>query len=564
MATDARHKSRVLLEGPDRAPARAMMKAVGFTDEDLARPQIGVAHSWIGTMPCNWNHRKLAEKVMQGIRAAGGTPIEVNTISITDGITMGTEGMKGSLISREVVADSVELVARSHMFDGLVTISGCDKTIPAMIMVLGRLDIPGLMLYCGSIMFGRCAGTQGSFANRNLTIQDVFEALGAYNAGKISLEEFKDVEDHACPGAGACGGQFTANTMATAYEMLGMSPMGWNGIPATDPRKEEVAFESGKLVMQLVRKGITPRSLVTRRSFENAIIGVLATGGSTNAVLHLPATAKDFGLKLSIDDFDRLSKKTPVIADLKPWGTYTAPEMHEAGGMAVVGKRLVEAGLIHGGEKTVTGRTIGEEIAAATEPPGQEVIKPLKQALKPTGGIVILRGNLAPGGCVIKLSGQSKSEHRGPARVFEREEGAFKAVKEGKIKPNDVIVIRYEGPKGGPGMREMLHVTGALQGAGLGDTVALMTDGRFSGASHGFVMAHIVPEAAERGPIAAVKSGDMIHIDVKKRRVDVEISGAEMKKRLAKWKAPKPRYTSGVFHKYAITVSNASEGAVTG
>ena len=564
MATDARHKSRVLLEGPDRAPARAMMKAVGFTDEDLARPQIGVAHSWIGTMPCNWNHRKLAEKVMQGIRAAGGTPIEVNTISITDGITMGTEGMKGSLISREVVADSVELVARSHMFDGLVTISGCDKTIPAMIMVLGRLDIPGLMLYCGSIMFGRCAGTQGLFANRNLTIQDVFEALGAYNAGKISLEEVKDVEDHACPGAGACGGQFTANTMATAYEMLGMSPMGWNGIPATDPRKEEVAFESGKLVMQLVRKGITPRSLVTRRSFENAIIGVLATGGSTNAVLHLPATAKDFGLKLSIDDFDRLSKKTPVVADLKPWGTYTAPEMHEAGGMAVVGKRLVEAGLIHGGEKTVTGRTIGEEIAAATEPPGQEVIKPLKQALKPTGGIVILRGNLAPGGCVIKLSGQSKSEHRGPARVFEREEGAFKAVKEGKIKPNDVIVIRYEGPKGGPGMREMLHVTGALQGAGLGDTVALMTDGRFSGASHGFVMAHIVPEAAERGPIAAVKSGDMIHIDVKKRRVDVEISGAEMKKRLAKWKAPKPRYTSGVFHKYAITVSNASEGAVTG
>jgi len=564
MATDARHKSRVLLEGPDRAPARAMMKAVGFTDEDLARPQIGVAHSWIGTMPCNWNHRKLAEKVMQGIRAAGGTPIEVNTISITDGITMGTEGMKGSLISREVVADSVELVARSHMFDGIVTISGCDKTIPAMTMVLGRLDIPGLMLYCGSIMFGRCAGTQGPFANRNLTIQDVFEALGAYNAGKISLEEFKDVEDHACPGAGACGGQFTANTMATAYEMLGMSPMGWNGIPATDPRKEEVAFESGKLVMELVRKGITPRALVTRRSFENAVAGVLATGGSTNAVLHLPATAKDFGLKLSIDDFDRLSKKTPVVADLKPWGNYTAPEMYEAGGMAVVGKRLVEAGLIHTGEKTVTGRTIGEEIAAAAEPAGQEVIKPLKHALKATGGIVILRGNLAPGGCVIKLSGQSKSEHRGPARVFEREEGAFKAVKEGKIKPNDVIVIRYEGPKGGPGMREMLHVTGALQGAGLGDTVALMTDGRFSGASHGFVMAHIVPEAAERGPIAAVKNGDMIHIDVKKRRVDVEISAAEMKKRLATWKAPKPRYTSGVFHKYAITVSNASEGAVTG
>ncbi|MEK7446316.1 MAG: dihydroxy-acid dehydratase, partial [candidate division NC10 bacterium] len=467
---DPRQKSRILLEGPDRAPARAMMKAVGFTDEDLARPQIGVAHSWIGTMPCNWNHRKLAEKVMQGIRAAGGTPIEVNTISITDGITMGTEGMKASLISREVVADSVELVARGHMFDGLVTISGCDKTIPAMVMVLGRLNIPGLMLYCGSIMFGRCAAG-GPFSNRNLTIQDVFEAVGAYNAGKISAEELKDVEDHACPGEGACGGQFTANTMATAYEMLGMSPMGWNGIPAPDPRKEEVAFECGKRVMELVRKGITPRSLITRKSFENAIAGVLATGGSTNAVLHLPATAKEFGLKLSIDDFDRISRKTPVLADLKPWGTYTAPEMHAAGGMAVVGKRLVEAGLIHTGEKTVTGRTIGEEIEAAGETPGQQVIKALAKALKPTGGIAILRGNLAPGGCVIKLSGHSKVSHRGPARVFEREEDAFKAVKEGKIKANDVIVIRYEGPKGGPGMREMLHVTAALQGAGLGETV---------------------------------------------------------------------------------------------
>jgi dihydroxy-acid dehydratase len=564
MAKDPRHKSRVLLEGTDRAPARAMMKAVGFSDRDLAQPQIGVAHSWIGTMPCNWNHRKLAEKVMQGIRAAGGTPIEVNTISITDGITMGTEGMKGSLISREVVADSVELVARSHMFDGLVTISGCDKTIPAMTMVLGRLNIPGLMLYCGSIMFGRCVGTTGPFANRNLTIQDVFEAIGAFNAGKISAAELKDVEDHACPGAGACGGQFTANTMATAYEMLGMSPMGWNGIPAIDPRKEEVAFECGKRVMELVNAGITPRSLVTRKSFENAIAGVIATGGSTNAVLHLPATAKDFGVKLSIDDFDRISKKTPVLADLKPWGNYTAPEMFEAGGMPVVAKRLLEAGLLHASEKTVTGRTIGEEAQAASEPPGQQVIKPLKQAIKPTGGLVILRGNLAPGGCVIKLSGQTKYDHRGPARVFEREEDAFEAVKKGKIKPNDVIVIRYEGPKGGPGMREMLHVTGALQGAGLGDTVALMTDGRFSGATHGFCIAHIVPEAFDRGPIAAIRTGDIIHIDVKKRRLDLEISAGEMKKRLARWKAPKPRYTSGVFHKYAITVSNASEGAITG
>jgi len=560
MANDPRQKSRVLLEGTDRAPARAMMKAVGFSDRDLAQPQIGVAHSWIGTMPCNWNHRKLDEKVLQGIRAAGGTPIEVNTISITDGITMGTEGMKGSLISREVVADSVELVARSHMFDGLVTISGCDKTIPAMTMVLGRLNIPGLMLYCGSIMFGRCAGTTGPFANRNLTIQDVFEAIGAYNAGKISAAELKDVEDHACPGAGACGGQFTANTMATAYEMLGMSPMGWNGIPAVDPRKEEVAFECGKRVMELVNAGITPRSLVTRRSFENAIAGVIATGGSTNAVLHLPATAKDFGVKLSIDDFDRISKKTPVLADLKPWGNYTAPEMFEAGGMPVVAKRLLEAGLLHAHEKTVTGRTIGEEAQAASEPPGQQVIKPLKQAIKPTGGLVILRGNLAPGGCVIKLSGQTKSDHRGPARVFEREEDAFEAVKKGKIKPNDVIVIRYEGPKGGPGMREMLHVTGALQGAGLGDTVALMTDGRFSGATHGFCIAHIVPEAFDRGPIAAIRTGDIIHIDVKKRRLDLEISAGEMKKRLAKWKAPKTRYTSGVFYKYAMTVQQAIEG----
>ena len=563
MAVDPRTRSRVLLEGSDRAPARAMMKAVGFTDEDLSRPQIGVAHSWIGTMPCNWNHRKLAEKVMQGIRAAGGTPIEVNTIAITDGITMGTEGMKGSLISREVVADSVELVARSHMFDGLVTISGCDKTIPAMAMVLGRVNVPGLMLYCGSIMFGRCAGTSGPFANRNLTIQDVFEALGAYNAGKISFEELRDVEDHACPGEGACGGQFTANTMATAYEMLGISPMGWNGVPAVDPRKEEIAFECGKLVMDMVNTGITPRSIVTKKSFENSIAGVMATGGSTNAVLHLPATARDFGIKLSIDDFDRISRKTPVLADLKPWGAYTAPEMFEAGGMPVVGKRLVEAKLLHVGEKTVTGRTIGEEIRSASEPAGQTVIKPLKGALKPTGGIAILRGNLAPDGCVIKLSGQARYNHRGPARVFDREEDAFLAVKNGKIKPNDVIVIRYEGPKGGPGMREMLHVTGALQGAGLGDTVALMTDGRFSGASHGFVIGHIVPEATDGGPIAAVKNGDIINIDVKKRKLDVELSAAEIKKRLASRKQPKPRYTTGVFAKYARLVSTASEGAVT-
>jgi dihydroxy-acid dehydratase len=557
MAKDTRARSRTLLDGPDRAPARAMMKAVGYTDEDLSKPQVGVAHAWIETMPCNWNHRQLAERVKEGVRAAGGTPIEMNTIAITDGISMGTEGMKASLVSREIIADSVELVARGHLLDALVTISGCDKTIPGMCMVLGRLDIPGLMLYGGSIMFGDWQG-------RHLTIQDVFEAVGAYNAGKISLEEFKGVEDHACPGAGACGGQFTANTMATAYEMLGLSPMNFNGVPAVGLKKEEVAFACGKLVMDHLRKGITPRSLLTKRSFENAIAGVMATGGSTNAVLHLLATARDFGVRLSLDDFHRISKRTPVVADLKPWGNYTAPEMFEAGGMAVVGKRLLEAGLIHPNEKTVSGRTIGQEIKAAVEKPGQQVIRPLSRALKPTGGMAVLRGNLAPGGCIIKLSGHARSTHRGPARVFEREEDAFKAAKEGKIKPNEVVVIRNEGPKGGPGMREMLHVTAALQGAGLGESVALMTDGRFSGATHGFMIAHVVPEAYDGGPIAALRTGDTIVIDVKKRRVDAELSAAELKRRLKKWKRRKPRYKSGVFHKYIHTVSSASEGAVTG
>ena len=563
MAIDPRHKSRPLFDGPDRAVARSMMKAVGFTNEDLARPQIGVAHCWIGTMPCNWNHRELAQKVMEGVRAAGGTPIEVNTVAINDAITTGTEGMKTSLVSRELIADSVELVARGHMFDGLVTISGCDKTIPAMTMVLGRLNIPGVMLYSGSIRSGRCKGPAQMFGGRNLTIQDVYEAVGAFNAGRISEEEFKDVEDHACPGAGACGGQFTANTMATAYEMLGISPMGWNDIPAVDPPKPDVAFQCGKLVMELVRSGVTPRSLVTRRSFENAITGVMATGGSTNAVLHLLATANEFGVPLAIDDFDRISRQTPVLADLKPWGTYTAPEMYEAGGMAVVGKRLVEAGLLHADEKTVTGRSLGAEIARAHEPAGQSVIKPLSQALKKEGGLAILRGNLAPDGCVIKISGQKKTVHRGPARVFEREEDAFQAIKEGRIKPNDVMVLRYEGPRGGPGMREMQLVTGALQGAGLGETVALITDGRFSGATRGFVIGHIVPEAAQRGPIAALKDGDVIAIDVDNRRLDVDVSEAEMRERLAQWKAPTPRYTSGVLAKYARLVADASHGAVT-
>jgi dihydroxy-acid dehydratase len=540
-----------------------MMKAVGFTDDDLARPQIGVFHCWIGTMPCNWNHRELAQQVMQGIRAAGGTPIEVNTVAINDAITTGHEGMKTSLVSRELIADSVELVARGHMFDGIVTISGCDKTIPAMGMVLGRLDIPGVTLYGGSIASGACTKPNKMFARRKLTIQDAYEALGAFNAGKITVEEFKDVEDHACPGAGACGGQFTANTMATAYEMLGIAAMGWNDVPAVHASKRNVALECGKLVMELVHKGITPRSLVTRHSFENAITGVMATGGSTNAVLHLLATAHEFGVQLALEDFDRISRKTPVLADLRPWGAYTAPEMFEAGGMPVVGKRLIEAGLLHPQEMTVTGRTLGEEIERASEPAGQAVIKPLSQALKPEGGLAILRGSLAPGGCVIKISGQKKNLHRGPARVFENEEDAFQAIKNGRIQPNDVMVLRYEGPRGGPGMREMQLVTGALQGSGLGETVALITDGRFSGATRGFVIGHIVPEAYERGPIAALRNGDTIVIDVTNRRLDVELAEAQLQERLAGWQAPQARYKSGVLAKYAHLVANASRGAVT-
>jgi len=563
MPSDPRHNSRKLLEGSDRVVARAMMKAIGFTDDSLARPQIGIAHCWIGTMPCNWNHRQLAANAAEGVREAGGTPIEVNTIAINDGITTGTEGMKTSLVSREIIADSVELVALGHMFDGLITISGCDKTIPAMAMVLGRLNIPALMLYGGSIAAGRCVGQGGMFSGRKLTIQDIYEALGAYNAGKITASELKDVEDHACPGAGACGGQFTANTMATAYEMLGISAMGSNDIPALDPLKVDAARECGRLAVGLVNQCVTPRSLVTRQSFENAIVGVMATGGSTNAVLHLLATASDFGIPLSIDDFDRLSRRTPVLADLRPWGTYTAPEMYAAGGMAVVGKRLLKAGLLHPEEKTVTGRTLGEEIGRAREPEDQNVIKPLDRPLKREGGIAILRGNLAPEGCVMKVSGQTKRVHSGPARVFEREEDAFVAIKEGRIHPNDVMVLRYEGPRGGPGMREMQLVTGALQGAGLGESVALITDGRFSGATRGFVIGHIVPEAAERGPIAALVNGDTITIDVERRRLDVDLSEAQLSDRLSRWHAPKSRYQKGVLAKYARLVANASHGAVT-
>jgi len=557
MTFDPRHQSRALVDGADRAAARAFFRAVGFTDEDLSRPLVGVAHCWIEITPCNFNHRKLADKIKQGIRAAGGTPIEFNTVAVTDGIAMGSEGMKASLISREIVADSVELVARGHLLDGLVTVSGCDKTIPGMVMAMARLNLPSVMLYSGSIRYGQYKG-------RRLTIQDVFEAIGARNAGRIGDQELHDVECAACPGEGACGGQFTANTMATAFEMLGVSPMGYNGIPATDPRKEEIAYQTGRLAMDVLRQGLRPRDIITRKALDNAIAGVMATGGSTNAVLHLLAVAKEARVALGIDEFDRVSRKTPVLADMKPWGRYTAPEMHEAGGMPLIAKRLLDGGLLHANEKTVTGRTIGEEARAARETPGQTVIRPLGDPLKPHGGLVILRGNLAPAGCVAKVSGQTRELHRGPARVFDREEDAFAAVKAGKIKADDVVVIRWEGPKGGPGMREMLHVTGAIQGAGLGERVALMTDGRFSGATHGFMIGHVAPEAADGGPIAALKSGDMITIDIKKRRIDAEVSSAELTRRLKTAKRPKPRYTWGVMAKYARLVSSASDGAVTG
>jgi dihydroxy-acid dehydratase len=557
MTFDPRHKSRTLLDGTDRAAARSYFRAVGFTDEDLSRPLVGVAHCWIELTPCNSNHRKLAEKVKEGVRANGGTPIEFNTISVTDGIAMGTEGMKASLVSRDWIADSVELVARGHLLDGLVTLSGCDKTIPAMVMAMARLNLPSVMLYGGSIMYGEYKG-------KRMTVQDIFEAIGARNAGKIDDAELHAIECASCPGEGACGGQFTANTMSTAFAMLGVSPMGFNDVPAPDVHKEEIAFQTGRLAMDVLRKGLTPRQIITKKSLHNAIAGVMATGGSTNAVLHLLAVAREAGVKLTIDEFDRISRKTPLLADMKPWGNYTAPEMYEAGGMAVVAKRLLEAGLLYPDEKTVTGRTIGEEARMAPEPSGQKVIRPLSNPIKPEGGLVILRGNLAPDGCVAKVSGQKRDTHRGPARVFDREEDAFAAVKAGKIKPNDVIVIRWEGPKGGPGMREMLHVTGAIQGAGLGETVALMTDGRFSGATHGFMVGHIAPEAADGGPIGALKTGDTIVIDIKKRRLDVELSAGEIKKRLRAVKRPRPRYTSGVMAKYVRLVSSASEGAVTG
>ncbi len=556
MTFDPRHMSRIQLEGRERAPARAMLKAIGFTDEDLQRPIVGVAHEWIETMPCNYGLRALAAKVKEGIRAAGGTPMELNTISISDGVAMGTEGMKASLVSREVIADSIELVARGHMFDALVVLVGCDKTIPAGAMALLRLNIPGLVLYGGSILPGR-------FRGRDVTIQDVFEAVGAVAAGRMTDADLKELENVACPGAGACGGQYTANTMATVLEFIGLSPMNCNSIPAVDPAKEEAAVRAGHLVMELLRSGLRPRDICTRAAFENAIASVAATGGSTNAVLHLLAMAREAGVELSIDDFDRISSRTPLIADLKPGGRYSAVDVHRAGGIALIAKRLLEGGYIDGRQQTVTGRTIAEEAARAVETPGQDVIVPVDRPLKPTGGLVILKGNLAPEGCVVKVAGHERLTHRGPARVFDCEEDAMKAVTARQIRPGDVVVIRYEGPRGGPGMREMLGVTAAIVGEGLGESVALLTDGRFSGATHGLMAGHVAPEAARGGPIAALREGDIISFDIPNRRLDVELTPEQIAERMKDWTPPPPRYTHGVFAKYAALVSSASEGAVT-
>jgi dihydroxy-acid dehydratase len=548
--------SFALTDGPDRAAARAMLKAIGFSDDDLAKPLVGVATTWIETMPCNFNQRRLAEFVKQGIREAGGTPMEFNTISVSDGVSMGTEGMKASLVSREVVADSIELVVRGHLLDGVVCLVGCDKTIPGAAIALARLDVPGLILYNGTIY-------PGAYKGRDLTIVSVFEAIGAYRAGKISLEELYEIESAACPGAGACGGQYTANTMSGAMEFLGLSPGGLNGIPAEDPKKDDAARSAGELAMTLVHHDIRPSQIVTRKSLENAIASVAATGGSTNGVLHLLAIAHEFGIPLELDEFGVIADRTPIVADMRPGGRYTAADMYDAGGIGLVMRELLKQDLLHGEEKTIDGRTIARIAAAAVETEGQKVVVPIETPIKPVGGLTILRGSLAPDGCVVKLAGHERRHHRGPARVFDSETACFQAVRERKIVAGDVVVIRYEGPVGGPGMQEMLSVTGALVGEGLGESVALLTDGRFSGGTHGLMIGHVAPEAALGGPIALVCEGDEIEIDVDGKRMDLLVDEAELARRRAEWTAPEPHYSGGVMAKYAALVSSASEGAVT-
>jgi dihydroxy-acid dehydratase len=550
-----RHSS-AMTDGPERAPARAMLRAVGFSAEDLAKPIIGVGHSWIETMPCNLTHRELAQSVKAGIRAAGATPMEFNTIAVSDGVSMGTEGMRSSLVSREVIADSIELVARGHSFDGLVLIVGCDKTIPAAAMALCRLDLPGVVVYSGTI-------AAGHHRNRDITLQEVFEVVGAHAAGRVDDAELRAVEEAACPGAGACGGQFTANTMSMAMEFLGLSPAGCNDIPALHGDKPAAAEKAGVLAVRLVEDDVRPRSIATREAFANAIASVAASGGSTNAVLHLLAIAAEAGVGLSLDDFDRISARTPILADLRPGGRFVAADLHAAGGVAVLGRRLQELGLLNDTCITVDGRSIAEIAAAAAERPGQEVIRPGSSPLNERGGIAILRGGLAPDGCVVKLAGHDRSSHSGPARVFDGEPAAFAAVQDGTVRPGDVMVIRYEGPVGGPGMREMLAVTGALAGSGLNESVALITDGRFSGATHGFMIAHVTPEAALGGPIAAIRDGDVITIDVGARTVDIGVRADELAERLRTWRPRPPRYPYGALAKYAATVGPASHGALT-
>ncbi len=556
MANDLRHRSRILYDGPDRAPARSYLKAIGLTDADIARPIVGIASTWTETMPCNFTLRALAEHVKRGVWEAGGTPMEFNTIAISDGITMGTEGMKTSLVSREVIADSIELMGRGYMFDALVVLVGCDKTIPGGAMGLLRLDVPGVVVYGGSIQ-------PGHFRGKTVTVLNLFEAVGAHAAKKITDDDLHELEGVACPGPGACGGQFTANTMAMALEFLGLSPMGSASVAATDVRKDAVGVEAGRLAMDLLRRGVRPRAIVTRDAIENAIAGVNASGGSTNAVLHLLAIAREAGVPLTIDDFDPIGKRTPLWADLQPGGRYSAVELGQAGGTAVVAKRLVDAKLAHGDAMTVSGRTFAEEAGRVHEAPGQDVVLPLDEPIKPIGGLVILKGSLAPDGCVVKIAGHERTQHRGPARVFEREEDAMAAVLAGRIRPGDVVVIRYEGPRGGPGMREMLLVTAAIVGAGLGETVSLLTDGRFSGATRGLMAGHVAPEAFVGGPIALVEEGDPIVFDVDARRLDLDVAEDVLAKRRAAWRPPAPRYTSGVLAKYAALVSSASEGAIT-